>query len=91
MDATYDSTNHDPHDAGSYKRSRRTAVQMMREKQPTAIIDVHRDATPAKPYLTEINGEPTSKVRLVLGRRNQNFKSNEETQVFGCQYRVVSI
>lgn len=78
VDATYDSTNHDPHDAGSYKRSRRTAVQMMREKQPTAIIDVHRDATPAKPYLTEINGEPTSKVRLVLGRRNQNFKSNEE-------------
>lgn len=78
VDATYDSTNHDPHDAGSYKRSRRTAVQMMREKQLTAIIDVHRDATPAKPYLTEINGEPTSKVRLVLGRRNQNFKSNEE-------------
>ncbi|MGV8145106.1 MAG: stage II sporulation protein P [Alkaliphilus sp.] len=78
VDATYDSTNHDPHDAGSYKRSRRTAVQMMREKQPTAIIDVHRDATPAKPYLTEINGKPTSKVRLVLGRRNQNFKSNEE-------------
>ncbi len=78
VDATYDSTNHDPHDAGSYKRSRRTAVQMMREKQPTAIIDVHRDATPAKPYLTEIGGKEASKVRLVVGRRNQNFKSNEE-------------
>lgn len=77
--AIFDNTSHDPHDAGAYKRSRRTALQLLRAEQPQALIDVHRDATPAEPYLTDINGEPASKVRLVVGRRNQNFKANEET------------
>ncbi len=79
VNAVFDNTSHVPHDAGAYKRSRRTAVQLLREQQPNAIFDLHRDATPADPYLTEINGEPSSKVRLVIGRRNQNFKANEET------------
>ena len=79
VEARFDNTSHDPHDAGAYKRSRRTALQLLRSEQPQALIDVHRDATPAKAYLTEINGEPAAKVRLVVGRRNQNFKANEET------------
>ncbi len=77
--AVFDNTSHDPHDAGAYKRSRRTALQLLRAEQPQALIDVHRDATPAETYLADINGEPASKVRLVVGRRNQNFKANEET------------
>lgn len=76
--AIFDDTSHDPHDAGAYKRSRRTALQIIRKQQPTALIDVHRDAVPAEEYLTEINGEPATKVRLVVGRRNQNFKANED-------------
>ncbi len=76
--AVFDDTSHDPHDAGAYKRSRRTALQIIRKQQPTALIDVHRDAVPAEEYLTEINGEPATKVRLVVGRRNQNFKANED-------------
>lgn len=79
VSANHDKAIHDPHDAGAYKRSRRTAVQLLRSEQPQALIDVHRDATPAEAYLTEINGEPAAKVRLVVGRRNQNFKANEET------------
>lgn len=78
VNAIFDKTPHDPHDAGAYKRSRRTALQLMREEQPTALIDVHRDAIPAEEYLVEIKGEPASKVRLVVGRRNQNFKANED-------------
>ncbi|GAB6088339.1 stage II sporulation protein P [Alkaliphilus crotonatoxidans] len=78
VEAILNDTSHVPHDAGAYKRSRRTAVELLRE-QPNALFDVHRDATPAEPYLTEINGEPASKVRLVVGRRNQNFQANEET------------
>lgn len=78
VNAIFDNTSHDPHDAGAYKRSRRTALQLIREQQPTALVDVHRDAVPAEEYLTEINGDPASKVRLVVGRRNQNFKANEE-------------
>lgn len=79
VEALFDDTPHDSHDAGAYKRSRRTALQLLRNEQPQALIDVHRDAIPAKAYLTDINGEPASKVRLVVGRRNQNFKANEET------------
>lgn len=78
VNAIFDNTPHDPHDAGAYKRSRRTALQLIREQQPTALVDVHRDAVPAEEYTTEINGEPAAKVRLVVGRRNQNFKANEE-------------
>lgn len=78
VNAIFDDTLHDPHDAGAYKRSRRTALQIMREHQPTSLIDVHRDAIPAEEYLIEINGEPATKVRLVVARRNQNFKANED-------------
>ncbi|HZJ76244.1 MAG TPA: stage II sporulation protein P [Oscillospiraceae bacterium] len=76
--AVFDKTSHDPHDAGAYKRSRRTALQLIRKQQPAALIDVHRDAVPAEEYITEIKEKPATKVRLVIGRRNQNFKANED-------------
>ena len=78
VNATFNDTSHEPHDSGAYKRSRRTALQLIREQQPTAVVDVHRDAVPAEEYVVDINGEAASKVRLVVGRRNQNFKANEE-------------
>lgn len=78
VEAFFDNTSHEPHDAGAYKRSRRTAVQLMRDQGINTLIDVHRDAVPAEQYLVEIDGEPATKVRLVIGRRNQNFKANEE-------------
>ncbi|MDR5657908.1 stage II sporulation protein P [Serpentinicella sp. ANB-PHB4] len=78
VEAVFDNTSHDPHDSGAYKRSRRTATQLLTEHQPTALLDVHRDAIPAEEYSTEINGEPASQVRLVIGGRNQNFSANEE-------------
>lgn len=78
VEATLDSTLHSPHDAGAYKRSRRTALQLIRQQHPTALIDVHRDAVPPEEYLVEIKGKPAAKVRLVVGRRNQNFKANED-------------
>jgi len=79
VNAVFDNTSHNPHDAGAYTRSRRTAAQLLRDNQPTSLIDVHRDAIPPEEYTTEINGEPASKVRLVVGGRNQNFSANEET------------
>ncbi len=77
VEAIIDKTPHDPHDASSYVRSRRTALKLLKER-PDAIFDVHRDAIPKKYYLHEIDGTPVSKVRIVLGRRNQNLKANEE-------------
>jgi stage II sporulation protein P len=43
-----------------------------------AIFDIHRDAVPARVYVTRVAGQPMTKVRIVVGSRNQNRKANEE-------------
>ncbi|SES84317.1 stage II sporulation protein P [Anaerobranca gottschalkii] len=63
--------------AGSYRRSRRTAKEII-DKKVDAIFDVHRDATPVNEYLEEINGEKITQVLIVVGRQNPAFKVNEE-------------
>lgn len=77
IEVVLDKTSHDPHDANAYVRSRRTATKLLK-KRLDAIFDIHRDAIPKKYYLDKINGTPVAKVRIVLGRRNQNLKANEE-------------
>lgn len=69
--------SHLPHDGQAYNRSRRTALELL-QKNPDTLIDVHRDATPPEVYETEIEGQPTTKVRIVVGRQNQNRASNLE-------------
>jgi stage II sporulation protein P len=69
--------SHIPHDGQAYVRSRRTAVELLKE-QPDTLIDVHRDATPPEVYEAEVNGEPVTKVRIVVGRQNQNREANLE-------------
>ncbi|NMA61068.1 MAG: stage II sporulation protein P [Firmicutes bacterium] len=69
--------SHLPHDGQAYLRSRRTATELLR-KGPDTLIDVHRDATPPEVYATEIEGVPTTKVRIVVGRQNQNRTANLE-------------
>ena len=64
-----------PHDADAYTRSRRTAEELLK-KGPDALLDIHRDAVPAEQYETEVNGEDISKVRLFVGRTNQNAAEN---------------
>ena len=72
------STNsHLPHDGQAYMRSRRTATELLGEN-PDTLIDVHRDATPPEVYETEVEGVPSTKVRLVVGRQNQNREANLE-------------
>lgn len=75
-----DRTSHEPHDANAYVRSRRTAAKLLKD-QPDAVFDLHRDAIPKEHYITEIKGTPVSKIRIVLGRRNQNIKANEELAI----------
>ncbi len=69
--------SHLPHDGQAYLRSRRTATELLRTN-PDTLIDVHRDATPPEVYETEIEGVPSTKVRLVVGRQNQNRAANLE-------------
>lgn len=65
-----------PHDADAYTRSRRTAEELLK-KNPDALLDIHRDAVPAEEYETEVDGEDISKVRLFVGRNNQNSAENK--------------
>lgn len=77
IEVNLDKTPHDPHDANAYVRSRRTAIELLKGGVD-AIFDIHRDAIPKEYYIDEINGKPVAKIRIVLGRRNQNLKANEQ-------------
>lgn len=74
-----DTTPHDPHDAGAYRRSRTTAVQLMKKDQPDMLLDIHRDGIPdPSQYNKGIQGQQASGIRLVLGRSNQNLEANKD-------------
>lgn len=69
---------HEPHDAGAYRRSRQTAVDLMKKEKPAMLLDIHRDAVPPEVYEENIEGNEASKIRLVVGKSNQNRSANEE-------------
>lgn len=70
---------HHPHDAGAYRRSRQTAVALIKQHGPDCLIDIHRDGIPdPNAYAVEIGGEKASKIRLLVGRGNQNAALNKE-------------
>ncbi|MGI6684832.1 MAG: stage II sporulation protein P [Bacillota bacterium] len=77
LDVYHDKTPHDPHDAGAYQRSRRTAVNLLK-KQPAIVFDVHRDAVPAEVYESQVAGQKVTKIKMVVGRQNQNKQANLE-------------
>lgn len=67
---------HHPHDSGAYRRSRSTAVELLKQ-QPSAVFDLHRDGIPdPDEYAVTIGGEKMSKVRLLVGKSNQNKEAN---------------
>jgi len=69
---------HHPHDAGAYRRSRQTAVQLLKS-MPDALLDIHRDGIPdPDEYAATIGGKKCSKVRLLVGRGNQNMAVNKD-------------
>jgi len=78
VEVILDETSHLPHDAKAYSRSRRTAEELLK-KSPDALLDIHRDGIPdPSEYETEVDGEETSKVRLLVGRSNPNADANRE-------------
>lgn len=67
---------HHPHDAGAYRRSRQTAMALLKG-QPNAIFDLHRDGIPdPDEYAVTIGDRKMSKVRLLVGKSNQNREAN---------------
>lgn len=75
ISVTHSYNTHGPHDSGAYYRSRRTVFQLLKEG-PDAIFDVHRDSAPPEAYYTLINGLPTARTMIVVGRQNPNLGSN---------------
>lgn len=74
LNVTYNSTHHYPHDSGAYRRSRRTVTALLRRGAGT-LLDVHRDAAPAEAYATTVNGQPTSRAMLIVGRSNPQMRT----------------
>lgn len=78
VDVTFNTGSFLPHDAGAYRRSRVAMTDLVKEG-PAAIFDIHRDGIPdASQYQTEINGEPATMVRLLVGRSNPNSSENKQ-------------
>lgn len=69
---------HHPHDAGAYRRSRQTAVELLKSG-PDAIFDIHRDGIKdPDEYAVTIGSKKASKIRILVGRGNQNMESNKD-------------
>ncbi len=78
IEVVHSKNSHDPHDANAYRRSRRTAVDLMK-KAPSVLIDIHRDGIKDPNFYSgNISGVDATKTRLVVGRQNQNIESNLE-------------
>ncbi|NLG87518.1 MAG: stage II sporulation protein P [Firmicutes bacterium] len=75
LNTIHDTTSHDPHDAMSYTRSRRTAAELLKHR-PIALFDVHRDAVPRDLYVASVKGQDVTKLTLVIGRENPKIKAN---------------
>ena len=86
IEVVYSKETFHPHDAGAYRRSRRTAEELLKD-DPDALLDIHRDAIPAEQYETEVDGEDVSMVRLFVGRSNPN---GEENKAFAQQIKAVA-
>ena len=82
----YSDETHHPHDAGAYRRSRATAARLV-EQGVDAVMDIHRDGIedPAS-YESRVDGEEMTKVRLLVGRSNQNSGANKS---FAAQLKAV--
>ena len=76
VSVTLSDATHHPHDAGAYRRSRQTAMELLKDG-PGAIFDIHRDGIPdPDQYAVTIGNEKMSKVRLLVGKGNQNRDAN---------------
>ena len=81
VDAIYDETLHIPHDNYAYSRSSSTAKKLI-EQNPNAIFDIHRDGASRKTYVSTYNGQEVCKVRMVIGKSNSNYKTNQEFALY---------
>lgn len=76
IDALYREDLHLPHNSGAYTRSQVTASALLSDGAG-AIFDLHRDSTKRDYYLTKVNGEQMSSIRMVVGSSSANYEENK--------------
>lgn len=77
VNVLYSDQLHLPHDRGAYRRSRGTALRLLRE-HPDAIFDLHRDAAPWEKYALELQGEDLAQIQIVVGLSNPGVATNQQ-------------
>lgn len=86
-DTAHDQSLHLPHDQGAYRRSRRTALDLLRREKADILFDVHRDAGPQTLYAKRVKGRWVTQVRLVVGRQNPQ---RGETMRFAKELKAIA-
>lgn len=82
VDVYFDDTLHIPHDTSAYDRSLKTAKSLQNAYSPDALLDIHRDATSRKYYVTNVGGKERGRVRMVIGKANPNMALNEQFALY---------
>jgi len=77
IDALYREDLHLPHNSGAYTRSQVTAAALLNQGVD-GIFDLHRDSTKRSEYLTKVNGQQMSSVRMVVGASSANYEENKK-------------
>jgi len=77
INVIYSEDLHLPHNSGAYTRSQVTASTILSNNNVQGIFDIHRDSTPRSEYITEVNGTPMTKIRMVVGAANANFDESK--------------
>ena len=77
IETIYREDLHLPHNSGAYTRSQVTASALL-SSGAQAIFDLHRDSTKRDYYLTTVNGEKMSFIRMVIGKASANFEENKK-------------
>ncbi len=67
---------HLPHNSGAYTRSQVTANALL-DEGVDGIFDLHRDSTKRSEYLTTVDGQQMSSIRMVVGSASANFEENK--------------
>lgn len=88
IDVILDESTHLPHDSGAYRRSRQTAERLL-QKGPGRDYrhSSRRHSRSERITHGSIDGENASRVRLLVGRANQNSTVNRE---FAKQIKAVA-
>ena len=76
IETVYREDLHLPHNSGAYTRSQVTASAILNEGVD-GIFDIHRDSTKRDYYVTKINGEEMSAIRMVVGAASANYEENK--------------